>query len=334
MYEASIHNIHMAPPSSMCSTLSFCELPSEVLAAVLSHFCDGKTISTFLLTGLSNRTLKKKVLSLCRGALVQRYIALAARIVQDDDEIRDVLNVLREEIRLSSDDTIDDLLVTKFSEWCAVLDYFETQLAVTAHYRRPHYIVWSGRIEIQYGMIDAYLSTPYWTVGALRYWRALELASLTLTHPRNANFTFTAESRIPYASLFARNGNDKRRMHIQSSDLEVSVFHNDVNAQRHALVPLHDSYNPEQTVVFVDHSFVSRTHEAVPVGPLLIAKAGRESLCCCWDKENGEDDWEEAVASLGEHVIRIMNSFSQDGRSFRERLLDENLGLAEFSNFG
>jgi hypothetical protein len=313
------------------TSFAFCELPSEVLASVLCDFSQGKAISTFLVVARGNAALRLSALKLCRGALVQRYVKLSAHM-QHYEEIRDVLDIIREDIRLSEDD--DDTIITKFSEWCAILDYFETQLVITtaASYRRPQWVVWSGRLEIQYGEIEAFLSTPDWTVGAMHYWRTAELANMTVTHPRNSDFHFT-QDRIPYGSLFGMNELDRRRLGIQSRDIEVSVLRDSVEARRHSLVPLSEVYDENPSAVFVDHSFVSRTHESVPVGPLLIAP-GRESLCCCWDKELGEDDWEEAVASLGKHAIRIMSSFVEDGVSFSEKLSEHYRNKTEFSNSG
>jgi hypothetical protein len=313
----------------MTSVPSFCQLPSEVLAAVLCGYSQGKTISTFLVVARGNATLRRVAFPLCRGALVQRYMELRLR-VQEDDEIRDVLDIVREDIRLSEDDA-DDHIMTKFSGWCAILDYFETQLAISVSYRRPQWVVWSGRLEIQYGDIEAYLTTPDWTVGAMLYWRTAELASFTVTHPRNVDFHFTQE-RIPYGTLFGMHEMDRRRLGIQSSDIEVSVLRDTVDARRHALVPLNEAYDENPSVAFADHSLVSRTHASVAVGPLLIAP-GRESLCCCWDKELGEDDWEEAIASFGEHAIRVMRSFVVEGASFPDKLSEHYRSLSEYGNF-
>lgn len=334
--------------SAAAGTLTFCKLPSEVLASVLSGFSQGKAISTFLFVARGNATLKQSALSLCRGALVHRYIELCRRFrrrrkgAEDDDdeqdstEIPDVLDMIREDIRLS-DDT-DDAIITKFSEWCAILDYFEAQLSVfgVKGYKYPQWVVWSGQIEIPYGVIQAFLTTPHWTAGAMHSWRSMELASsLSVNHPRTSDFHFTAE-RIPYGSLFGMHTMDRRRLGIQSTDIEVTVLHEYVEARRYALTPISEGYEENPSVVFVDHSFVCRTHGSVPVGPLLIAP-GKASLCCCWDNEHGEDDWEEAMSCLGKHAIRIMNSFvGVDGRGpnalFSEALTEQYSGITEFSN--
>jgi hypothetical protein len=305
---------------------SFSQLPSEVLAAVLGGFSSGKAISTFLVVARGNVTLRHAAFSLCRGALVQRYIELSSRL-QEYEEIRDVLDVVREDVRLSVDK--DDATITQFSEWCAILDYFETQLATNYSFcQRLHWVVWSGRLEIQYGEIQAYLITPDWTAGAMRYWRTAELANMIVTYSRNADFHFTQE-RIPYGSLLGMHETDRLRLGLQSIDMTLTAVANNVEARQRALVPLNEAYDENPSVTFVDHSVFIRTHDSVPLGPLLH---GRQSLWCCWDKELGEDEWEGAVVSLGEHVIRIMNSFAIDGASFQEKLSEHYRSLSEYCN--
>jgi hypothetical protein len=316
--------------------VAFHELPVEVLASVLGIFCDGKAISTFLVVTKSNRTLRTAALRLCRAALVQRYTKLREKL-KEYEEIRDALDVIRHDIR--REDDLDGMAVSKFSELCAVLDYFETQLSVTSaahrNYRRPQWIVWSGRLCIPYGDMESFLVTPDWSVGAVQYWRQRELATWSMTHPRRQNFVLSPDQQIPYGSLFGMNGIDRRRMTIQSNHLEVSVMRDTIDPRRHALVSLDEvfDYDGAATIVFVDHSFISRAYETVPVGPVLIAP-GRHSLCCCWDKENGEEDWEDALANLGKHVIRIMNSFRVEDETFHSALIRLYAQVTEFTNFG
>jgi hypothetical protein len=104
-------------------------------------------------------------------------------------------------------------------------------------------------------------------------------------------------------------------------------------ARRHALVSREESYEEYQSMAFVDHSFVSRTHESVPVGPLLIAP-DRAGLCCCWDKELGEDDFDDAISRLGEHVIRTMKNFPDGSlaQNFSDSLQERYQSLTEFCN--
>jgi hypothetical protein len=333
-------NASIAASTNSGDSVSFCQLPSEVLASVLCGFSQGKTISTFLIVALGNSTLRRSALSLCRGALVQRYMELSNRFAPTStitteattSEIRDVLDILREDIRLSTDD--DDEIITMFSEWCAILDYFETHLALhsSAGYRIPQWIIWSGRIELLWGTIDAFLVTPHWTAGGMHFWRNKELSNMMLMHPRDDDFHFTVD-RIPYGGLFGIGQRDRSLLSIQSDDLQVSVLQDSIVARRHALVSREESYEEYQSMAFVDHSFVSRTHESVPVGPLLIAP-DRAGLCCCWDKELGEDDFDDAISRLGEHVIRTMKNFPDGSLSqnFSDSLQERYQSLTEFCN--
>jgi hypothetical protein len=83
------------------------ELPAisqEVLLAILSSgFCSGKTISTLLLNvALCNHRLRPGATALCRGILVQRLIELAAKFVGVAPDVKDVIDAIREDCRLSS----------------------------------------------------------------------------------------------------------------------------------------------------------------------------------------------------------------------------------------
>jgi hypothetical protein len=304
------------------SCYSIHNLPSEVLAAVLGQYSCGKTISTFLLVAYGDHTLRSTAYSICRGGLVQRYIELSTntRILNtknasDPVEIRDVLDVIREDIRLSNDD--DDQIMCQFSHWCAILDYFETQLNVRVGVKQskpscPQWIVWSGQLEIPYGIVSAFLTTPDWSVCALQYWRNQEVSQLNLTHPRNTEFAFIADDQIPYGTLFGMEKVDRLRFERQCSDLEVHILRNTTSSQRFTLVPLHESYDESPHSVFVDHSFVCRTHAAYALNSPLLIATGRQSLCCCWDKDMCEDLWDDAISNFGEHAIRIMQSFNDD----------------------
>jgi hypothetical protein len=273
--------------------------------------------------------------SLCRGALVQRFIELRTAFVRTyptSYELPDILDIIREDIRLSNND--DDHIIKKFSEWCAILDYFEIQLEVArtmSNFGCPHWLVWTGELEIPYGVIRVYLTTHDWSICALHYWRNQELSQFTLTHPRHSDYEFVAEDRIPYGTLFGTRTIDRLRMERQCSDLEVHVLRDTNSTQRFSLVPLTESYDECPSIVFVDHSFISRTHSSsdILVGPLLIDPDG-QSLCCCWDKELAEDLWEDAVANFGRNAIRIMTSF---GNNFTaDALIEEYRNRREFSN--
>jgi hypothetical protein len=395
--------------------MHFTELPDTALAAILSGFCDGKTISTLALNVVSNRSGHCRFWNICRNVLVERYIRLSRHgsLLSSSsssayEEIRDVLDITREDIRLSTNDDDDDDMITKFSHWCAILDYFETQLhlfqiaaaaqsqqqqqqqsnqpssstsssspMLLPRRREPQWIVWRGNMTMPNGEIQCYLTTPFWSVGAMRFWQQMEQENASFCRPSPPNFAFrpprsrrtaqtstdasaAAESEqddadddddtdtddsfdlrrpngiTPYGTLFAIDPVSKRRFAFQCGDLAIDHF-DDVRERdhwRHALIPLSQLYeNEPPTVVLVDHSFVSRTYTEHPVGPLLVGKA-RSSLCVCWDKEQGEDDWESSHARLGEMCVQIMNGFP--GRTFRDGLLANSTDYVyanEFCNF-
>jgi hypothetical protein len=321
----------------MASTISLLtHLPAEVLASVLGKFSRGKTISTFLMVACSHRELRPTAYSLCRGALVQRYIELSTHPALvptvSYSEIRDVLDVIREDIRLSNDD--DDQMMAMFSEWCAILDYFEIQLEATnpPHFRCPQWIIWCGQLGITYGRINAYLATPDWSVCALQYWRNQELLQFTLTHPRHTDYAFISEDRIPYGTLIGLQNMDRLRLERQCSDLEVHALRDVSDPRRFCLVPLNESYDECPSIVFVDHSFICHMHSShILVGPLLVDPE-RRSLCCCWEKEIGEDLWDLAISNFGQHAIRVMSSFGSNFST--EMLLEMYRNTREFSNHG
>jgi hypothetical protein len=352
----------------------FTDLPDTALAAILSGFCDGKTISTLALNLVSSRGGHgPRFWNVCRNVLVERYVRLTHGPLHAYEEIRDVLDITREDIRLSTNE--DDDIVTKFSHWCAILDYFETQLhifqqlqqqqqkqrtrIIGRHRREPQWIVWRGTMTVPTGgEIQAYLTTPHWTVGALRFWKQMEQENVAYCRPSPQNFVFrqppvdddnvTVENQrvIPYGTLFAMDAVSQRRLAYQCGDLSIDGDFDGVDERRHwrhALIPLshlyNDLYNEPPSIVLVDHGFVSRTYTSYPVGPLLVGN-NRSSLCVCWDKEQGDDDWEMAHARLGETCVQIMQDFSSNDddddtpSSFRDALLHGDFVQAnEFGNF-
>ena len=290
------------------------ELPTQALAAILGGFGSGKALSTFCLSvARGNHRLRATALSLCRGVLVQRFIELAARFQQDDpqqnSEIKTVLDAVREDCRQSRDN--DEDIVRKLSEWCAILDYFELHWKAGLSRRSSNdvptqWIVWCGRLQIPYGEIHGFLATPNWTVGALQHWRRRELSTWSMTHPRNPNLVGI---NLPlYGSLLGVTWVDSRRLRMQLHELalhritaqEAAAAANLIHA-RNALVSMDEVYEEDPTIAFGTHQ---DTHQDRARG-----RQPRSFLECFWDSEDGEEgDWEEAVAGLGEAVIRVMKS--------------------------
>ena len=240
--------------------------------------------------------------------------------------------MIREEVRLSENEAVQS--VENFSHWCAILDYFEIhlQISLSCSLKRAQWVVWSGRISLIYGEVSAFLVTNDWSAGGVHYWRSSELASdLNLSRPRNrTDFVFTSD-RIPYATLLSLDTSSQMRIARQASDLRIESYIDGaaVDDTRHALVPQSQAYEGDPDTIFCDHSFVCHRHQGVPVGPLLIGSQVDTSLCCCWNRDLGEDDWDQAVSNLGRHVVRIMRSF---GSSFEESLRVHFARVNEFSN--
>jgi hypothetical protein len=336
--------------SSNSSTLSLeGELPSsQALSAVLSsEFCSGKTISTFfLIVARSNHRLRPGATSLCRGILVHRFIELANNFVGEPD-VKDVIDAIREDCRLSSqqdedhgEDHVDDLsrssisIVTKLSEWCAILDYFEIHLRVAKEKMNNSnisdmlhhpllWIVWTGTWQIPYGETRGYLSSSTWTAGAMQYWRNRELMHLSWTYPRGGTL-----SRITlpfYAMFMALDNDDDRRLRLQSGSLEDrrTHVHDDEGegaagllARHHFLVPADEVYDVNPTMALGRRKRTIVRNQAQDDDDLMSS-----FLECYWESQDGEEgDWEEVVSRLGESVIRIMNMTSsvhvEGGRGF------------------
>jgi hypothetical protein len=225
--------------------------------------------------------------------------------------------------------------MTKFSEWCAILDYFEMQLEAIdfPRFHCPQWVVWCGELEIPYGRIRAYMTTPFWTVCALQYWRNQELSQFTLTRPRHSEFIFASgDERVPYGTIFGMNIPDFDPLHLQCSELEVHTLLDVSNSRRYCLAPLNESYDEYSSFVVVDHSLICRTHVNYAfVCPLLI-DPGQQSLCCCWDKEICEGLWDDAISNFGQNAIRIMESVSYHHPTTTEHFLELFSRAGEFSN--
>lgn len=312
----------------------------------MGTFSSGKTISTYVLVVQGDVTLRATAYTICRDALVGRFVSLSRKIgliyeVLDlTSEIPDILGIVREEVRLSDDN--DDEIMSKFSRWCAILDYVEVQLQATCTGKMglgmalgiigfPQWIVWCGHLEIPYGEIVAYTVTPDWSVSALQYWVNREAAHISLTHPRNGDFVFIPDDQIPYGTMFGLHTEDRLRLERQCTDLEVHTLRDTTRAQRYTLVPQSEYYDECPSFNFVDHSYICRTHagNVMTTGPLLIDKR-RQSLCCCWDKDSCEDLFDDAISNFGENAIRIMNSF---GNEFTIDLVKNMFeDYSEFSN--
>jgi hypothetical protein len=111
-------------------------LPPEIFASVLSLFCNGKSISTFLLASQASNSFDG--FETVQGALVERYERLSQRVA--DENVRDTLDLLIQQLLTCERDS--PAAMKLFSERCAVLDYFEAHLEF-GH----HWLIWCGEFE-------------------------------------------------------------------------------------------------------------------------------------------------------------------------------------------
>jgi len=291
------------------------ELPSEVLSCALGSFLDGKSMSTFMIVvqGCSSVSQQQQqqqhdsnssVLILLRNALVHRYGQLQRQLPAQNEEIRDVLMVLREDIRTSQD-------TAKFSEWCAILDYFESQRSALSpssfsceqsasqqqqlQLQKQGLVVWVGPLETIFGTFTASLQcTTEWTLGALNYWRDIELEQFAVVHPFSRNVDDEQfDLTILYGRIQGVGDRDVLLLQRQNFNLE-----DDVQSWQHYLVLRNKSYDEAPTEFFT---------------PVM---GNDSSLFCYWDYRQQTYDWEEALDRLGESVIRIMSRYIAEKGSF------------------
>jgi len=288
------------------------ELPSEVLSTVLGSFLDGKSISTFLIVVQGCRDCNNidvdndtdgdangnsPVFSLLKGALVHRYGQLRSVLSnctdqsedeEEENEMRDVLMVLREDIRTSHD-------ISKFPEWCAILDYFESQMESAL--AGNGFVMWCGPIETVFGEFQACLRcTTEWTLGALHYWyHDIETQQFSIVHPYSH---YPSEEQFDLTNLYGTvegiteyDQTLLKRLHYNLED--------DPGHWQHYLVLQSRSYDEEPTEFFTP-------------------KIGEddEKLLCYWDYTEQTFDWESALERLGENVIRIMSRAMEAKGSF------------------
>jgi len=277
-------------------------IPDVVQSQILSSFLDGKSISTYFHVLLSNSSLQSGAFHLIRDALVDRYVNLAkSEHFEHNDEVRDVLDIIREDIRTCpvqlletgrnaidvegqiGTSSADGCLVTKISEWCAIIDYFERMRARIGEWA-GEFTIWCGELKAQsHGTIhQASISTVFWTVTAMDHFHdQLELNSHYLTHPAIHNESLV---EMPFGKLdVTLTSDDTVFQRILYS------LNSDAGSPRYSvLVPSHMEY--EATIGFALNDFPSK----------------RKNLVCYWDgDDNG--DYEYSLSHLGQNAIRILS---------------------------
>ena len=215
------------------------------------------------------------------------------------EELRDCVDIFREEIRTACVDTelgrlVDDMkrisnlnksTMTIVSEWCAIVEYFDISLCL------DEYVVWVGEIETRFGRMNSVcVRTPFWSVTNFRYmYQQLELGCEALVPP-NPTSSFGHLLDQPYGSLAVLAEVDAEVMHR----LRVSMSL-DEGSNRFALVPNQFEYE-DSTIAFT---------------PTPNDQAGREMLQherhlrCLWDQQD-EIDFDESLSNFGDNCLRIL----------------------------
>jgi hypothetical protein len=343
--------------SYSCSSLD--QLPPELLSNILAWYSNGKSISTFAIVVQGSRSFQRRAaaadLSIIQHALTLRFKSLAAAAAvtvqhkmnkdeidpvqthtqttrEDLEMIQDVWMVLGEDIR-TCDDELQDM--KKLSEYCAILDYLEAQVP------QGTYVIWTGPLETQYGVLQVKLETPHWTPTALQYWyNDFELYQFSLATP-------AVSLRLPFLPSRSRsNNNDDDDDDDDTSNLPPQpygslstlastrpvwkrvLYH--LNEEwdavgRFALVPRHLDFDANPSILFTKPQrrtamFNSYDDNSNNNNNNMV------SMKCYWDQDDGYD-WDEGMERLGEHVIRILQrlgpAFPNDGQ-FQEEENDED----------
>lgn len=272
-------------------------LPEVVQSQILASFCDGKSISTYFHAILCSESSNPIAFDLVRDALVHRYKNLASmKQLGDQEEVRDVLDIIREEIRTckvikttsgsvvinDSDTSFRESLSTKISDYCAIVDYFD-KTRMQELEKSGEFVLWNGELRTQGGRIrNASLSTKIWSITAMDFFHdQLELYNDCFTHPASSDFS-SSLVESPYGTLSVDLEQDKavfqRTRHSLSGDPDSLRFF---------LVPSQMEYEP--TVGFAIH----------PMDASMMC------LLCHWD-QNDEGDFEYSLMRFPENAIRIL----------------------------
>eukprot|EP00557_Chaetoceros_sp_GSL56_P002385 CAMPEP_0176487346 /NCGR_PEP_ID=MMETSP0200_2-20121128/6078_1 /TAXON_ID=947934 /ORGANISM="Chaetoceros sp., Strain GSL56" /LENGTH=282 /DNA_ID=CAMNT_0017884159 /DNA_START=114 /DNA_END=962 /DNA_ORIENTATION=- len=275
-------------------------LPDSVQSAILAIYCDGKSIASFYAAVSSSRTLRGVIFDITRDALVGRYLNLSHTFYRTQDEIRDVLDIIREEIRKSRamidshgtlmcyDDvtSISELAAKRVSDWCAIIEYFDKMRVQTGD-KYGYFILWIGSLETQSGfgsLHKASLSSAYWSVTAMDYLHnELELNNHYIMHPVSYDSELLSGTESYFGKLYVEDENDKQVL----ARIEYSLS-TDPNSSRFILVPSQMEYEP--TIGF------SRN---------IYYPSRQKSLAFLW---NGQDngDFEDALSKLAENIKRVL----------------------------
>lgn len=268
------------------------ELPESVQSSILSVFCDGKSILNYYIALKSNESLRSVVLHMTRDALVGRYKNYANVDFAKDDEVRDVLDFVREEIRTYKVTKNNERIVIgeggeskKISDWCAIVQYFDVMKSNTGE-NAGEFILWSGSLKTQQGLRlqNCKLSSKYWSVEAMDYlYNELELNNQYLCHPATEGLAPSIIESGAFAFLDVDSEDDAE--YLDRINYSMST---DPDSARYILVPSQMEY--DATMGFsVNQYFMDR-----------------KGFLFYWDGED-ESDFDYSFQRLAENVKRILS---------------------------
>jgi hypothetical protein len=298
------------------------DLPPELFSNILASFCDGKTISTFLLATQVSHNLNFDAFDTVQNALVVRYEDLSKKI--KDPDITETLQILIQKIRACERSFLLDT-VKLFSEACAMLDYFETHLLFDRHW-----LIWCGDVECFYGKIQAFITSPYWSISAIASWyRDLELTQFSLVRPR---VPIDRPAGFPFGSIVGRGHHDSHLIDRLRVKLDPNI--ESPEYWKGMMTAIQFAYELDPSLVITTHSYPTLEGQGEVHVPKWLPV--EKSLCCYWDDFEAYDD--DDLLNLGEHIIRLMqrfsamNSLQPSTPSFREswiRAVSEHRGTAD-----
>ncbi|KAI2507703.1 hypothetical protein MHU86_6702 [Fragilaria crotonensis] len=268
------------------------DLPPELFSNILASFCDGKSISTFLLASQVSHNFD--AFDTVQNCLVVRYEDLSEKI--KDPDITETLQILIQKIRACERSFLLHT-VKLFSEACAMLDYFETHLLFGRHW-----LIWCGDVECFYGKIQAFITSPYWSISAIASWyRDLELTQFSLVRPR---VPIHRPAGFPFGSIVGRGLHDSHLIDRLRVKLDPNI--ESPEYWKGMMTAIQFAYDLDPSLVITTHSYPTLEGEGKVHVPKWLPI--EKSLCCYWDDFEAYDD--DDLLNLGEHIIRLMQRFS------------------------
>jgi hypothetical protein len=300
--------------------INLLHLPPEIISNILATFCDARSISTFLIVACSmasfslttntmeneattttttTTTMKVDGIQIIKYALLVRYEQLTHR-VRNLDLKHMVLPKLMRQIRDYFHDESTRLESIKFfSGHCALLEYFETHLSPLF---KEHWLIWCGEFETFYGNVQAYITSPYWSMNAIDSWyRDLELTQFSIVRPR---VHLDRPQNAPFGSILGIRQHDIHLLDRLRLKLEPNV-HEETDYWKGMMTAIQFAYDPDPPLIITPHAYSSLAGHREFHIPTWIEK--EKSLSCYWDDCIDIDD--ESLMDLGQTIQRLMRKF-------------------------